>query len=56
MLSTLGEVVVAANSHTPAPSEQVLTKSDLTILSYLAADPFDVGLALERLMADAHQD
>jgi hypothetical protein len=56
MLSTLGEVMAASSSHTPDSSQEVLTSDDLTVLSYLAAEPFDVGLALERLMTDAHQD
>jgi hypothetical protein len=56
MLSTLGEVVAASSSHNSASSQEILTSNDLTVLSCLAAEPFDVGLALERLMIDAHQD
>ena len=56
MLSTLGEVVAASNSHSLDSTQEILTENDLAVLSCLAADPFDVGMALERLMIDAHQD
>ncbi|MFB8105161.1 hypothetical protein ACWDB3_09385 [Streptomyces bacillaris] len=56
MLSTLGEVVAASKSHTIATAQEVLTLNDLTVLAHLAAEPFDGGLVLERLMNDAHQD
>jgi hypothetical protein len=51
MFAVMSEVSAAAIAHTP--DADALTEHELSLLGIMAAEPFNMTLFLEELMADA---